>query len=334
MISLLLKLALGDSLTRPEVRAILSDMTQGRTGSALAGSYLLLLKRKGETAQEITAAARYFRRAGVRLHSRMANAVDACGTGGDGQGTLNASTLAAIVAAAGGVPVAKHGNRGASSPCGSSDLLEALGIRLDAPGYRVERALAKTGFTYCHAPLYQPALAHWAPLRRALAVRTLFNLLGPLLNPFRVKRQLLGTSSRALIPLMVHSLEALGTERALVVHSRDGLDEISVSADTWICELEQGRVRHSCVSPRDLGLRRYPLRDLRVSGRAEGVTVARALLAGRGPQAARAFVAANAGALFYVSGRERTLKSGTARALALLATGEPERLLARVRRIL
>ncbi len=334
MNKILLKLAQGSSLKGTETASLLQAISRGEASESFAGAFLLLMKRKGETAQEIASAARFFRQIGVRLHTRWTDCVDACGTGGDGQRTLNASTLAALVAASGGVHVAKHGNRAASSPCGSSDLLEALGFHLDRPPARVERALAETGFTYCHAPLYQPALARVAPLRRALGVRTLFNLLGPLLNPFRVRRQLVGTGTQAHAALIARALQALGTQRSLVVSSEDGLDEISVCRDTWAWELAGSRKRRLRIRPEDLGLRRYPLESLRARTRAECIRAARALLAGRGSEAARAFVAANAGALFYLSGRERTLAQGTSRALALLRTRAPQALLARARRIL
>jgi anthranilate phosphoribosyltransferase len=249
-----------------------------------------------------------------------AGAIDTCGTGGDGSCTLNVSTLAALAAAGAGVPVAKHGNRSVSSSCGSADLLEKLGVKIDCPPAVAEKCLAESGFAFLFAPLYHPAMKHAMPVRKELGVRTVFNILGPLTNPAGVKRQVMGVPLPALVRDIAEALLALGAERALVVHSDDGLDEVSPGAPTRFAEVRDGRVSEGRIDPAELGLEPASAESLRVMCIDNAVAVARMVLEGRSTPARQAVVI-NAAAALMVAEKAGDLREGLELARRSIASG-------------
>jgi anthranilate phosphoribosyltransferase len=276
---------------------------------------------KGETAEEITGAAMAMRERVTPLKVDGAQLIDTCGTGGDGRGTFNISTIAALVAAGGGALVAKHGNRAVSSSCGSADLLMELGVAIDLDAPRMSEVLRRTGISFLFAPKLHPAMGAVVGVRRELGVRTIFNILGPLTNPAFARRQVLGVYADSLVDVVARVLVALGAQHALVVHSRDGLDEISISAPTRICEVAYGQVRTFDVMPEDLGIQRQPLEAVRGGDAQMNAAIARAVLGGAsGPRAD--IVAANAGAALYVAGAAPTIRDGVALARQAIVSGK------------
>src|SRR5205814_5412723 len=231
----------------------------GKATDVQKSAFLVALRMKGETADEITGAAMAMRERVTPLQTNGAEVIDTCGTGGDGKGTFNISTVAAIVAAGAGAMVAKHGNRAVSSSCGSADLLAELGVAIDLDAARMSEVLRRTGISFLFAPKLHPAMGAVVGVRRELGVRTIFNVLGPLTNPAFARRQVLGVYAEYLVERLAHVLLSLGAEHALVVHSVDGLDEISVSAPTRVCEVRDGSVRAYEIAPDDLGVRTHPL---------------------------------------------------------------------------
>jgi len=280
---------------------------------------LIALKAKGETAAEIAGAARAMRDAATRLRSDRPVG-DTCGTGGDGAGTINISTAAAFVAASAGVPVAKHGNRSVSSRCGSADVLERAGIKIDAAPEVSRRALREASLCFLFAPQYHPGVRHAMPVRRGLGVRTLFNLLGPLANPAEPEFQLMGVYDPRLCTLAAETLHRLGCRRALVVHGA-GLDEIALHAPTVAAKLEDGQVTTTTLTPDGLGLTPAPLEALRGGEPDAAAAWLEDLLAGNGARAHRDAVAANAGALLWLAGRAEGLTDGVAEAGARIDDG-------------
>lgn len=287
----------------------------------LIGALLAALRTKGETVDELTGAARAMRARATRVVTHRSPLVDTCGTGGDASGTFNVSTAAAFVVAAAGIAVAKHGNRAASSRCGSADVLEALGVVIDLPAERVGRILDRTGIGFLFAPAFHPAMRHAVEARRALGIRTLFNLLGPLTNPAGARRQVIGVPARGTVGPVAEALRQLGTEHAVVVHGLDGLDEISVSGPTLVATVGREEVDLSEIRPADLGLGEFPLAALAGGDPTDCARILRDILGGRGTDAQAAVVAANAGAGIFVGGGAPSLAAGVTRARDLLATG-------------
>jgi anthranilate phosphoribosyltransferase len=292
----------------------------GACTDAQIGAFLTALRIKGESAAELLAAVRAVRSRAVPF-SCEGLAVDTCGTGGDGTGTFNVSTAASFVVAAAGVRVVKHGNRAASSRAGAADVLEALGAKVALAAPAAERCLAAIGICFLFAPIFHPALSRLAGPRRDLGFRTLFNLTGPLCNPAGVKRQLIGVfGERWLLPI-AHSLQALGGERAMVVHGADGCDEISATGPTTIVEVCDGRLDRYHVEPRQFGVTPCRLGDIAGGDAVHNAEIIRRVLAGReGPHAD--IVALNAGAALYLSGHASTLHAGVLAARELLLRGE------------
>lgn len=292
----------GKGVSREEMRDVFRSVMDGPASEVQKTALIVALRMKGETAEEITGAAEAMRERVVPLEVNGTEVVDTCGTGGDGKGTINISTLAALVAAGAGVPIAKHGNRAVSSACGSADVLAELGACIDLDARDLERVLEKVGISFLFAPKLHPAMAAVVGIRKELGMRTIFNLLGPLTNPARAKRQVLGVYAPHLVPLLGKVLFALGAKHAMVVHSDDGMDEISPSAGTEVCEVrEDGGTRRYRIEPEDLGLKRSPVGALRGGDAATNAAIARRVLAGeRG--AARDAVLANAAAAIYVGG--------------------------------
>jgi anthranilate phosphoribosyltransferase len=299
----------GGDLTREESREMFGMLMDGQASDAQKAALLVALRMKGETVDEITGAAVAMRERVTPLGVDAAGLVDTCGTGGDGRGSFNVSTVSAIVAAGAGARVAKHGNRAVSSSCGSADVLRALGVEIDLGARQMVEVLERAGIAFLFAPKLHPAMAAVTSVRRELGLRTIFNILGPLTNPAFARRQVLGVFAPHLVETMARVLAGLGTEHALVVHGDDGMDEISVSGPTRSFEIRDGSLEPREITPEALGLRRFDPAELHGGDEATNARIAREVLEGRNG-ARRAIVLANAGAAIYVSGIESTLRDG------------------------
>ncbi|MFQ5877617.1 MAG: anthranilate phosphoribosyltransferase [Acidobacteriota bacterium] len=325
------KVIAGGLLDAGEARAAFEAVMDGRAPAARLAAFLVALRMRGETVTEIAAFARVMRERATPVRAGTQALLDTCGTGGDGAGTFNISTLAAIVAAAAGARVAKHGNRSVSSRCGSADLLQGLGVRVDVPVRTVEASIREVGLGFLFAPALHGAMQHAAPVRRELGVRTVFNLLGPLTNPAGATRQLLGVYDPGWVEPLARVLRDLGSVHALVVHG-EGTDEIALHGATRVAELRGGRVWTYDLRPEEAGLPRARLEELAGGDVPENVAIARAILAGeRGPR--RDVVLLNAAAALTVAGRAGDLRDGVGRAARAVDSGEAGRLLERLRAI-
>ncbi len=320
----------GRALSAGEMERLMDWLLDGEVPAALQAALLAALATKGETAAEIGGAARALRARIRPVPHRVAGVVDTCGTGGDGRGTFNISTAAAMVAAAAGVPVAKHGNRSVSSKSGSADVLEALGVPVVVEPEAAAVQLESLGLCFLFAPSYHPAIREVMPVRRELGVRTLFNVLGPLLNPAGAKRQLVGVYARELVEIVADALLALGAEHALVVHGEDGLDEITTAAETFAAEVRPSGVATRRLTPEDLGLERVAPEALRGGEPGDNAEAMAAVMAGA-PGPLREVTAANAGAALYVGGRAESIAAGVALAFETIDGGEARTLLDRLR---
>jgi len=308
--------------------AAFAFIMSGQVPEADIAAFLTALAKRSPTVDEITGAATAMRNAMTSI-SAPPGAIDVCGTGGDGHGTFNVSTAAAFVVAACGVPVAKHGNRSISSPTGAADVLEQLGVRTDLPPAAAEKMLRETNFCFLFAPAYHPAMKHVAAVRRALGFRTIFNLLGPIANPARVRRQLIGVYAREMIVPIANVLKALGTDAAWVVHGDDGLDELTTTTSSHVASLSDGRISEFNVEPDDIGARRTTLADLRGGDASDNAAVIVALLGGA-HGAFRDIVLLNSGAALVVAGKAESLRAGAALATNAIDAGAAEEALARV----
>ena len=322
--ALLTRLCGGDSLTADQSQLLFQALVGGELGEAEIAALLIALKVKGETGAELIGAARALRSAALPFDRPDYLFADSCGTGGDGSHTINLSTAVAFVAAAAGLPIAKHGNRSVTSKCGSADVLEQLGVRLDVSPETSRRALDEAGICFLFAPQYHPGLRHAGPVRRALKVRTVMNMLGPCVNPARPGVQLLGVADTALLEPVSTTLAGLGVERALVVHGA-GLDEVALHGETDAIRITDGVCTRVTLSPEDAGLERAPLRALQGGGPTENAERLKSLLLGYGTAAESAAVALNAAALLMTAGLADTLIEGTDLASQALARGEPFR---------
>jgi anthranilate phosphoribosyltransferase len=329
--ALLGRLMAREDLARGEVAELFGRVMDGELGEPMIAALLAALATKGETVDEIAGAAEAMRARVRRVPHRLAGVLDTCGTGGDGRGTFNVSTAAAIVAAAGGACVAKHGNRAVSSRSGSADVLAALGVAIEVEPETSARQLETIGLAFLFAPLHHPAMRAVVPVRRALGVRTVFNLLGPLTNPAGATRQVLGVFAAERVEPLARVLAEFGAERALVVHGRDGLDEITTTTRTLVAEVAGGEVRSYEISPAELGVREATLAELAGGAPADNARALEALLAGAdGPLAE--LVAANAGAALHIAGLEPALRAGVERARDVLASGTAREKLEELRR--
>jgi anthranilate phosphoribosyltransferase len=314
---LLATLLAGRPMGREETRWAFGQLMDGAWSEGRIAGLLVALAAKGETRDELAGAAEAMRHRVTPIDAGGADVIDTCGTGGSGISTFNVSTAAAIVAAGAGVRVAKHGNRTNARASGSADVLAALGVNLDASPPAVSRCLREAGVGFCFAQKLHPAMKHAAPVRKALGVRTIFNLLGPLTNPAGAKRQLLGVAGAGRTELIAEVLGALGSVRAMVVHAEDGLDELSTASVTTISELHAGRVATSSVKAEDFGLPRARLDDLLVKSAHESADVIRGVLSGRrGP--ARDIVVLNAAAAIAVAGRAESIREALPAAQAAI----------------
>jgi anthranilate phosphoribosyltransferase len=306
-------------LSENQMRSAMSEMMAGRCSETEAAALLIALRMKGESAAEIAAAASVLREQMVRLETGRADVLDTCGTGGDGAETFNISTAAALVVAGAGVPVVKHGNRAASSRSGSADVLAALGVTVEGDTQHARLCLDCAGLAFCYAPHFHPAMRHVAALRRRLGVRTLFNCLGPLVNPAEAPYQLMGVGREEWLDPLAGALARLGVRRAFLVHSRDGLDEVSLSAPTLVHEVHQGTIKSGEWTPADFGLDPCRIDDLRVGGSEESAAAICSILkGGEGPRTR--VVLANAAAALVAAERAGTLPEGVR--LATQAIGE------------
>jgi len=314
----------GHVLTRAEAEAAMEELLSGRVETPEIVRLLAALNRRPIEVQELAGFARVMRRHATRVFAegegRPANMVDTCGTGGDGANTFNISTAAAIVAAAAGARVAKHGNRAASSRSGSADVLEALGVRIDLPFERYARAIREIGIGFLFAQAAHTATRHAAPARKQIGVRTVFNLLGPLTNPAGAQSQVLGVFSEDVIDLVAATLAELGVERAFVVHGAGGLDEISLAGETMVAEIRDGAVRRFTVTPDEFGVARAPLESIRGGTAAENAGIIRRVLEGE-PGPARDIVVVNAAAALVAAGIATNFREAAGLASFVVASG-------------
>jgi anthranilate phosphoribosyltransferase len=299
----------GHDLDRDASRSLFARIVEGSLSEPLMAAAFVALRVKGETADELIGAAEALRRAARSFPAPAGLFADSCGTGGDFSGSINVSTAAGIVAAACGLPVVKHGNRSFTSKCGSADVLEALGARLDLTPLESREILDRTGFCFLLAPFYHPGIAHAGPVRRALKVRTIMNLLGPCLNPARPTVQLLGVAEPRLLGPIAETLRALGVERALVVHG-SGLDELALHGFSRAVSLRGGELEEIEITPEQAGLERRPLQLIKGGSPKENAQRLAALLSGGGGEADTAVVALNAGALLMTAGSAASLRDG------------------------
>jgi len=322
----------GRSLTGAEAELAISEILDGGAHEAVVGAFLVALKIKGAEAGELAGAVRAMLKRARPLDLRAGEVLDTCGTGGDGSSTFNISTGAALIAAAAGVPVAKHGNRAISGTVGTADVLEAMGVKIDCDPDGLKRCLDAAGCCHIFAPAYHPAFKQIAPLRRALRIRTIFNLMGAIGSPARPHFHLLGVAEESLIRPMAHALEALGTRRAMVVHGGGGIDEIAIGGPTRIAELHQsGELTEYEITPEGLGVRRGDHRALVIANLDDAVRMLRgALDGGAGP--AQDVLALNGGAAIYLGGRAASLKQGVDVAREIIATSRALEVLDKLRR--
>jgi len=309
----------GAPLPAPLAEAAMDELMDGGAPAVQVAALLAMLRLRGETPEELAAFARVMRARVVPVDAPD-GAVDLCGTGADGLDTFNISTLAAFVVAGAGVPVAKHGNRAATSRSGSADLVEALGIPLDPGPDAVARSIRETNFGFIFAPAYHPAMRHAMPIRRELPIRTVFNLLGPLSSPAHVRRQLLGVAEARLVPLMAGALSRLGTDRALVVHGADGSDELSLAGPNSALLVEGRVTREIVINGADFGLKRAAASALRGGDAQLNSAIALSVLGGE-PGTPRDVVLLNAGAALFVSGRAADVGEGVAQAAEAIDSG-------------
>ena len=323
-----LKLNQKESLTSAEMNEAMEAIVTGQVPDAQIEEFLLRLREKGETVEEIVAAAKVMRKYAVKFSKHYSGLLDTCGTGGDQSHTLNVSTLASLVAAAGGLKVAKHGNRSISSVSGSADLLEALGIPLTLSVEKVEACLQKTGFCFLFAPNFHPAMRHVMAARRKIQGKTIFNILGPLSNPAEPDYQVIGVYHRDLLQVVAEVLCQLGTKRSLVLHSEDGLDEISICAATFMKEVSNGKIKDLKVEPEDFEtkgkkyrVRASSLHNIQFHSKEQLLSASIQIIKGGFGESwdADHIVCANAAAAFYVAGKAKSFRDGFERADHIIA---------------
>lgn len=316
-------------LSRDDMRSVMEQIMTGEATLAQIGGFLIGLRMKGESIDEITAAAEVMRKLAAPVAVDVPYLVDIVGTGGDGQNTFNISTASAIVVAAAGGNVAKHGNRSVSSSSGSADLLEAAGVRIDLDPEQVAESVRKVGLGFMFAPSHHSAMKHAIGPRKEMAVRTIFNVLGPLTNPAGTPNQVVGVFNRTLVEPIANVLARLGSRHVLVVSSEDGLDEISIAAPTYVAEMQGGKVSTSTITPEQFGLERGALSDLTVDSVDDSLDRIRSVLDNvAGP--ALDVVILNAGAAIYVSGLTDSLEQGVHRASEVIASGKAKQKLAQL----
>jgi anthranilate phosphoribosyltransferase len=311
----------GRSLDRAQARSVMGAVMAGEATPAQIGGFLVALRLKGETADEIAGFAEAMREHVVPVRPRRDDLVDTAGTGGDGQATINISTAAALLAAAAGAGVAKHGNRAASSAAGSADVLEALGFSLELPPERIEQSIDELGFGFMFAQAHHPAMRHAGPVRRELAARTVFNILGPLTNPAGARAQVIGVYAPELVRKLADALAQLGARRAFVVHGAFGVDELSPCGPNLVCEVVEGTVKERTIDPLELGVERSAPGELRGGDAAENAAAIRAVFAGEDRGGRRDAILLNAAGAIAAAGRAADLREGLAVAREALDSG-------------
>ena len=330
--ALIAQIATRASLSLEEAEAAFVEVMEGRATPVQVAALLVALRVKGEQPSEIAGGVRALRRALIPVAAPGGwTLVDTCGTGGGAVTTFNISTAAALLAAGAGVRIAKHGNRSFSSRCGSADVLEALGVKIELTPDQMSEVLERAGIVFMFAPLLHPAMRHVAPVRRELAMPTVMNVLGPLANPAGARRQIVGVSHPALLELIAGGLKELGHERALVVHGAPGLDELSPIGSTRVIELQKGELTTYDVKPSDFGIEGCTAQELAGYDPVENALVIKAVLKGDGNRSARAATTMNAGAAIYLAGIAATLKAGIERAEQALDAGKGIEMLERLR---
>ncbi|MFK7863828.1 MAG: anthranilate phosphoribosyltransferase [Pseudohongiellaceae bacterium] len=313
----------GQDLSTEQMKSVMTDIMSGKTSDAQNAGFLVALQMKGTKVEEILGGAAVMRELSTKVQlDDKTHLVDTCGTGGSGSNKFNVSTASAIVAAAAGARVAKHGNRGATSKSGSADVLEAAGVNLSLSAGDVARCIDEIGVGFMFAPAHHSAMKHVISARKEIGVRTVFNLLGPLTNPAAAPNQVMGVYDASLIPVLLDVLKGLGSRHVLIVAAADGLDEISNAATTTVGELKDGEISQYQISPEDFGLQRYPdFQRLKIDSAQESLALLKKALA-YSDQAAGDIVALNAGAAVYVAGIEPSLKAGVETAKRVLASGD------------
>jgi anthranilate phosphoribosyltransferase len=310
----------GRPLSREQAREVMDEIMRGEATQAQIGGFLIALRLKGETAEEIAGCAEAMRDHVLPVRPERDDLVDTAGTGGDGASTINISTAAAIVAASAGAGVAKHGNRAVSSASGSADVLEALGFQLEQPPERIAQSIDELGFGFMFAPAHHPAMRHAAPVRRELATRTVFNVLGPLTNPAGARAQVIGVYSPSLVRTLAEVLAQLGARRAFVVHGAHGIDELSPAGPNDVCEVVDGEVRERVIDPIDLGIPRCDPAELRGGSPAENAQAIREVFAGADGGRRNAIILNAAGAI-AASGHAEDLRDGVELARLAIDSG-------------
>ena len=313
------------SLASAEAEGVMDEIMSNKTTPVQIAAFLIALRMKRESIEEIVGSVKGVLKKAVKIETKSEDLIDLCGTGGDGRSTFNISTISSFVTAGAGVKVAKHGNRSVSSRCGSADLLEAVGVDLDLSPEKVAQAIDEIGFGFLFAPRFHPAMKYALQPRREIGVRTIFNIIGPLANPLRVKRQLLGVYSPDLMMPISKALKLMGTEKALIVHSLDGLDEISISAPTRGLLVTEEGIEEVEIVPETFAIKSVPLASIKAYSVRENVELLHRVLKGeKGP--AREIVLLNSGAAIFVSGRARDIKEGVEMAEESIDSGKALRL--------
>lgn len=316
------KVSLQENLSLQEAQAAMHDIMNGEATPAQIGAYLMGLRLKGETVEEIAGSARSMRDAANPATVKASMVVDTCGTGGDGANTFNISTTVAFVAAGAGIPVAKHGNRSVSSKSGSADVLRELGLNLELTPQQVAQCVDEVGIGFMFAPKFHPAMKYAIGPRREMGIRTLFNVLGPLTNPAGATRQVMGVYSQNLVEPLAHVLKQLGSDAVFVVHGHDGLDELTTTGKSTVSELRDGVVKTYDLDPTELGLSIANIDDLKGGDPAENATITRAILNGQGTTAQRDIVLLNAAAALVVGDAAQSLAEGVELAGQILDGGK------------
>ena len=307
-------------LNRQDMHSVMQTIMQGNATPAQIGGLLVALRTKGETVDEITAAAEVMRQLAAKVKADKTNLIDTCGTGGDSSNTFNISTTSAFVVAASGAKVAKHGNRSVSSKSGSADVLEAAGINIELNVEQVANCIENIGIGFMFAPMHHSAMKHAIGPRKELGIRTLFNVLGPLTNPASAPNQVIGVFDRKWLNPLAETLKQLGSDHILVVHSEDGMDEISVSAKTFIAELINKEINSYEISPTDFGIQKFDLKDLSVENTDESLALMKSVF-NNNNDAAKSIVSLNAGAAIYASGISDSIKTGVDMAINIIESG-------------
>ncbi len=308
------------NLSREDMHSIMQTIMSGEATPAQIAGFLVALRIKGETVDEITGAAEVMRELATKVDVDKTNLIDTCGTGGDSSNTFNISTTSAFVVAASGAKVAKHGNRSVSSKSGSADVLEAAGINIELDAKQVTSCIENVGIGFMFAPMHHSAMKHAIGPRRELGLRTLFNVLGPLTNPASAPNQVIGVFDKKWLTPLAETLNQLGSKHVLVVHSEDGMDEISISAKTFISELKNNEINNYEISPDDFGIKNFNISDLSVKNIDESLTIMKSVLDNNN-DAAKAIVSLNAGAAIYASGVSNSIKAGVEMAINIIESG-------------